>query len=141
MTTIRRTRSDIINSLPYGMTYQLGRILETRIGQNNATTKSELIELLSQHGFQVKDERSIRASVHELRQAGAPILSSSGTAGYWWAANSGEIETFLNAELRPRATDLFKTLRALEKASSREFGLRTAVQSLLMDVPIDNSRY
>lgn len=133
----RRTRSEVLTSLPHGIVRVLGRIIELRVGDTNAISKGEIIALLAQHGFSLNDERQIRAGVRELRQAGAPILSSSGARGYWWAKDRAEIELFLDRELRPRATDLFTTISALEKAASRDFGPRGEAdnQPLLLDLP------
>ena len=133
----RRTRSDILNSLQHGIIRAVGRIIELRVGRKLAISKLELIEELSRLGFQA-DDRKARACVHELRQMGIPILSSSGHRGFWYPESRDEIDHFLNSELRPRAKDLFASISALEKAASRDYGPQseTANQPLLLDLPI-----
>lgn len=132
----RKTRSGILNSLPHGIIRAAGRIVEMRVGRKMAISKIELIEELGMIGF-LADDRKVRACVHELRQQGIPILSSSGLKGYWYPERRNEIDHFLNTELRPRAKDLFASISALEKAASREFGPLsiTANQPLLLDLP------
>lgn len=120
----RRTRSEIVDSLPSGLLGTLGRALEFRIGQENAISKVDLIDILAQHGIHLSDDRPIRAGVHELRQMGVLICSSSGSSGYWTSESREEIDLFINSELRPRATDLFSTISALEDAASKKFGPR-----------------
>ena len=108
-----------------------------RVGRKQAISKLELIDELSKLGFQA-DDRKVRATIHELRQQGIPILSSSGHKGYWYPQSRDEIDHFLNSELRPRAKDLFTSISALEKAASLDFGPRTetANQPLLLDLPL-----
>jgi len=116
----RVTRLDILASLEGGVVRTTGRIIELHRGKENAISKPKLKNALSKHGFKV-DERQIRAAVHELRQQGIPLISSSGAKGYWFAESRKEVDEFIARELRPRAVDLFTSIRALESTAEKHF--------------------
>lgn len=134
MTRIRR--SDVLESLPHGLIRSVGRTLELHVGEDRRISKPDILEALAQLGFKKVDDRKLRAAIHELRQSGVPILASSGSSGYWLASSRAELDHFIDSELRPRATDLFKTISALESAAAESLGPSRAPanQGLLFDV-------
>ncbi len=68
-------------------------------------------------------ERLIRAKINELRKAGQLILSTGGReGGYWLAADLGEVQAFIAAEIEPRAFDLLETKKAILTSAHQTFG-------------------
>ena len=83
-------------------------------GAENARTGQELADYF---GCSVRD---ITATIEQERRAGAPICASNNSRrpGYYLAANAQELEGQIKA-LHKRASELYKTRRALIKALQR----------------------
>jgi hypothetical protein len=119
-------RQELIDELPVGLTRFVGRIISYRLGKKNAITKDELLQQVQAHGYRNTKNlrRKIRVAVHELRNSGLLICSTSSGAGYWIAANYSEAaECF--GEMLGRGTDILKTARKMEDAANKQFVERT----------------
>jgi len=77
----------------------LGYLKAKHRGLDRAITRGQLVWAMKTMGFDVGD-RQVRKALENLRARhpqGAWIMSSSETAGYWWAESEGEIQA-ANAE-------------------------------------------
>lgn len=96
--------------------------LQFHIGRDNAIPRSDLLEKLKMMGWDTGD-RVMRAQINLLRKQGALICSAGGHGGgYYLARNWGELEDYVNQELRPRAMDLLEQEKALMTGARREWG-------------------
>jgi hypothetical protein len=115
-------RQELIDELPAGLTRIVGRIISYRVSKENAITKNELLSQVRVLGYANTKNlgRKIRVAVHELRNQGVLICSSSSGAGYWMAANYSEAAEFFG-EMKGRGTDIMKTARIMEQAADKQF--------------------
>lgn len=68
-------------------------------------------------------DRKIRNCIRELRKEGAWIMSTGGTKGGYWIANSfEEVKIFVQKEFRARALDQLHTGKRVLDSASRGFG-------------------
>ena len=91
-------------------------------GRAQAIKKVDLMHTLYQCGFPM-DERAFRDLVHDLRQGGHLICSTtSEPAGYYMAADRSEFDEFSDRELLARIRDLAKTISTMRRAAVVKFG-------------------
>ena len=113
---------NLVDELPPGAERALLRVLSFHTGREQAIGRRELVEALRGHGFKLH-ERAVRALINELRKEGQPICSTGGEdGGYWLAAGWGELNEYLEREVRARAMDLLEQERALRQAGERQWG-------------------
>lgn len=119
-------RQELIDQMPPGLTRTVGRILDFHRGKDNAITKSQLEHTVRMNGYRdTKDlPRKIRIAVHELRNSGMLICTSSSSKGYWIARDYTEAQEFIG-EMKGRASDIFTTASKLEKSAFDTFRDRT----------------
>lgn len=68
-------------------------------------------------------ERKIRNCIRDLRKAGALIISTGGSkGGYWKAESLEEVKAFVEAEYRSRAFDMLETASRMHSAALKWFG-------------------
>lgn len=80
-----------------------------------------LLWLNYRHGFRLRDHRSIRDAVKELRRAGE-LICSQGGFGHWMAENLEQVKEYTSKELRGKALDLMVTARRQRLAAIDRFG-------------------
>jgi len=99
-----------IQSLLYQPIYR--QIYESVINasRQHPVTKQELVDRTG------LNEREVRKLITELRNAGLPIIATSGHYGYWIASSNQEQRMLIN-EYKHRAYKLLKTASALENSN------------------------
>lgn len=119
-------RQELIDELPPGLTRIVGRIIGYHKGRENAITKQELLSQVKANGYGNSKNlsRKIRVAVHELRNEGLLICSTSSGAGYWIATDYSEAADCF-CEMKGRGTDILKTARKLEETANKKFIDRT----------------
>jgi len=119
-------RQELIDELPAGLTRVVGRIISYHVGRENAITKRELEnQVRASLGVKTKSlPRKIRVAVHELRNNGMLICSSSSGSGYWIAEDYGEAAEFIG-EMKGRGSDILNTARRMEQNAESKFTQRT----------------
>jgi hypothetical protein len=66
-------------------------------------------------------EREIRETLRLLNMEGYPIVTSTSIPmGVYWAATEQEVDEYL-ANLKARATSIFKRMAAIDKIKTKEF--------------------
>lgn len=110
-----------IDEMPVGLERAVLRALSYHLGKEHAVNKEQLIADAGMNGF-VVGEREIRLAINELRHAGEPICSSSGSSGYWIAEGWDELSEFLERELHSRAMDMLRQENVLRMEASRRWG-------------------
>ena len=114
MTTIR-FYDKIIARLPQGLEANVLRVLLAHVGAENAISLDELTQTVLDTSNPTSD-RQVREAIERLRRRGIPVLSESGRAGRWLAANREELARCV-AEMQTRAGTLQQTIAALRRAS------------------------
>jgi len=100
------------------------QLLTPRVGREHAISRKDLLVFLMQNGVRFGDEREVRMAIHALRREGNMILSTGGAGGgYWLAAAWGELNEYLDREVRPRAVDLLDQERILRAEAERTWGV------------------
>lgn len=109
--------------------YAVLRALHGRVGHDKRITREALVSKVAFYWYFLGNpvdppgDRKIRNTVRELRREGALILSTGGTeGGYWLAETPEEVQAFVKKELWSRAIDLFTTAAAMTRASVKVFG-------------------
>lgn len=110
-------------------------------GRSQAIARDELLYQIHSHGFDV-EEREVRSVIHDLKKSGHLIVSSGGSkGGYWLAAGWGEVEEYLECEVRARALDLLEQEKIFLHAAAIEFGPRPVPGQLALiridDIPVE----
>lgn len=101
------------------------RILESRVGQDNAVPQLELIRILASIGFHF-DARKVRAVVNSLRKKGYEVCSSGGSdGGYWFAKDGPELSSYIDNQLLSVMKDYAVQVRALRATRVRKFSQDT----------------
>lgn len=85
-----------------------------KVGKDNAINQSD-IQLIT--GL---NKRHIRQIIHDLRQDGYPVLSTS-YDGYWIAINVEEVDYCMN-HILSQITTLSSTYKALQEIRLEEYG-------------------
>lgn len=115
--------NELIASLPAGLDRAVLRVLSYHVGRKSAIGRSRLVGELLLLGFRV-NERAARAQISQLRKAGNLICSAPGeSGGYYLPADRAEYEEFKRQEYEAKIIDMHETLRAMDKAAERQWGL------------------
>ncbi len=80
-----------------------------------------LLWLNYRHGHGLRDHRSIRDAIKDLRRSGS-LICSLGGVGHWVAESREDVYDYVNAELRAKAKDLLFTARKQREAAINYFG-------------------
>lgn len=112
------------SDLPPGLEKEVLRILQERVGRDQALPRSALLALVrSMPGCKTASDRQLRACINQLRKDGALICSAGGEdGGYWTPANWGELVDYLNREVHSRAMDLLEQEQALKREGEKRWG-------------------
>jgi hypothetical protein len=98
-------------------------VLKFHTGRKNAVSRPAMLTYLKQLGFNLKDDRPMRAAINLLRKQGIEICSAGGeNGGYWLAADHEELEEYIQRELHPRAMDLLEQEKALKAEAEKRWG-------------------
>ncbi len=112
----------MIDELPAGVERAMLRILNFHVGRESAISRSQLVNDLYSHGFQI-NERSARLVINQLRKQGIEICSTGGSdGGYWLAVNQDELEEYIQLEIDARINDLVAQARAMRSAAEKRGG-------------------
>jgi hypothetical protein len=109
------------NNRPYGLDDAILKILEKRIGEENAIKKQGLLEILGLVGFSGIEERLVRLSIASMRKKGI-LIGSSNTFGYFMCGSRADYEKVRNNEFMSRVIDILETVRIMDRASREKFG-------------------
>jgi len=115
--TIRRkTPADVYAeiqiTIPVDLPDHVMRIIRAHVGKNNRVTRPELVEGIfgipreEVNLYSSTLDRQIREVIADL-QARYPIISSSGSDGYWWPETMDEVNAYAR-EINSRATALYE---------------------------------
>ena len=112
----------LIDNLPASLDRAMLRVLDFRIGRNNAISRVKLLLELGRSGF-VVDEREARICINQLRKKGVQICSTGGKrGGYWMAADQEELEEWIQNESEARLKDFGEQIRAMRAAADKRWG-------------------
>lgn len=112
----RKTPADVYQeiqvSIPADLPERVLKILRAHAGKENRVTRPELVEMI--FGIPREEvnlnsstlDRQIRETIATLQER-YPIISSSGSDGYWWPENMDEVNAYAR-EIQSRATALFE---------------------------------
>ncbi len=124
MTNKSMDLNSYLKDLPPGLERAVLRVLQKRIGLKMAISRPELVANVHYLGFTASD-RQIRSVINQLRKEGHLICSTGGpNGGYWLAKDWGELRTFLENEVHPRAMDLLETEEALKRSAEERWGIQ-----------------
>lgn len=114
----------LIDELPPGLDRTVLRILQSRIGRDNAISRGELLALVRRMpGCGKVADRQLRACVNQMRKEGHLICSTGGeSGGYWQPASWDELLEYIEREVHSRAMDLLEQEQALKKEGERRWG-------------------
>ena len=100
------------DTMPEGIERKVLDVLSSHVGEENKIDLGRLTVAVT-GADTVTTERQVREAIEMLRLRHVPVLSNSGTAGRWLAANRDEIATALN-DLYARRDSLNRIIRGLE---------------------------
>lgn len=112
-------------TIPADLPERVLEILRERIGKDNRVTRPELVELIfgipraEVNLYSSTLDRQIREVIATL-QGRYPIISSSGSDGYWWPASMDEVNAYAG-EIQSRATALFEKSQNVLRAAQQLF--------------------
>lgn len=118
-----------VRQLDPGLVRAALSVLRFHVGKDMAIEKPDLVGDLRKMGFGGDNsyatfERKIREAIHELRNDGHLVCSSSGDGGYYLAADWQEFEEFAQVEYRSKIIDMSETLKAMESGAAKRLGKR-----------------
>ncbi len=104
--------------------------LKNSVGHYNRLTRDRLIARVTNWWYwkiskvdKPPGDRQIRNCIRELRKEGAWIMSTGGTKGGYWIADSfEEVKLFVKKEFRARALDQLHTGKRVVDSARRGFG-------------------
>lgn len=125
----RRTPGEIYQeikvSIPADLPERVLEIVKTHVGKANRVTRPELVELI--FGIPRAEvnlnssslDRQIREVIATL-QGRYPIISSSGSDGYWWPESMDEVNAYAG-EILSRASALYEKSENVLRAARELF--------------------
>lgn len=100
--------------------YLLGTIRRGGCGPESAISADRLAREASVFLRSSIDNRTIRATIHDLRLSGQPICS--GPTGFFWPSSLNDVLVCADLEFRGEARSMLYTARKLREAGRSMFG-------------------
>lgn len=109
------TYDHILSTMPRGLEKDILALLHHHIGKDRPI-KREALSLYCFDAFTTTTDRQVREAIETLRREyRVPVLSESGKAGYWLAADQSEIDTFI-AEMQARRDNIDQVIGSMRSA-------------------------
>lgn len=121
---------EILADIPDGLERDVLNTLMQHVGETNKITlKALTVEILGD--FSSTTERQVREVIERLRRKGVAIISESGKAGRWLAANKSELDACVS-EMEARHRNLGEVIRSLRLAQipARQMKSSTAARQI-----------
>ena len=113
-------------SIPRGIENIVLRILQTRVGREQALGRTWLVRELNRRTGNNYSERLVRECIKQLRRQGNLICSTPGEdGGYYMAASKSEFDLFDQTEFGAKIADMNETRQAMLKAAREQFSSAT----------------
>lgn len=126
---------EVISKIPLGAERKIYNTLCNHVGERNAISLRDLTKLAFGGLYNSTTERQCREAIEVLRRDyHIPVLSHSGKAGRWLAANAAELQETVS-EMEDRARNTMIVAQALRQAripGRDPFSEKPAVQEKLL---------
>ena len=125
--TTNQIYQQIVGSQPDDLPKLVLSIVKKHIGAAHRISRSALVSVVrtmlpasSKDLKTISLDRQIRQAIDDLQEMGYPILSDSGTGGYWMASSYKERQAYI-AEIESRANKLMSKARKLRSATRTDW--------------------
>ena len=99
------------------------RILDCRVGKDNAIKMRDILDLLAKLGYPQTDDRIIRDIIkHQRRNGKLYCVLAAGNGGHYTASSRAEFDEFLYREYIGKIADMQETVSAMKRTARATFG-------------------